>query len=362
MAGLCVAVGLARATDAVTEIAKDRIVPGQENIGLLSRYWDPKEFNWTAAGKAFDQVLPQNVRIATSSAGIIPFFCNRPCVDLCGLTDRAIAHSPIDPEERGRMGHEHCIEDYNDSLNRGVDIYLNWVDPRPFPRSLVTNVPDGMEMVSVRLPDGRYTEFVILNKNKVDLDALRQDSRLVFRGSQPVADRHSLHVLQQSYERSTIIDTLDLEDSGSQNTHAFQVVEPGHNWHEKVLQHRAPFENVFLQDTGFHVYQIRWNVLNVSPGVPLTMIVRVDRIGRGLYQLDVNGRSVTEPLEFPSGEEAWDELPFEIPAQFLIQGTNDFHLKLAPQHERTSEMYYMWFVQEQKSDHIETPANAAAPG
>src|SRR6185436_18548226 len=115
-------------------------------------------------GKLFDQILPKNVRIATTSAGIIPFFCDRPCLDLHGLTDPQIARTPVDPNNRGRMGHEHWLEDYNLIRARGVDVLLHWADPKEYARALVLPPQDGRETVSVQRPDGRYVEFLILNQ------------------------------------------------------------------------------------------------------------------------------------------------------------------------------------------------------
>lgn len=359
-AGVAAAVGLSLATLWAVPVAKERIVPGQENISLLSRYWDAEQFNWPAAGKVLDEILPENVRIATSSAGIVPFFCDRPCIDLCGLTDPDIARRPVDPDDRGRMGHEKCIEDYHDSRKRGVDIYLHWVDPKPFPISLVTDVPEGMEMVSVQLPDGRYTEFVILDNEKVNVDELRKDPRLVFRDSQAVAEASAFHLFREQYGAYVLVDSIDLEDGASQAAHEMQSTEPGHDWHTKMLRYREPDQHLLLHDTGFHVYDIRWKIRGVNAGRPLVMIVRVDRIGRGLYELEVNGRALPQALEFPASEEAWDERAFEIPAELLIEGTNELRLRKATQHERTTEMYYMWFLQPAAPD--APPLAAEHPG
>src|SRR6185369_10568222 len=109
----------------------------QETIELLSRYAKSEQNNWYAVARVFDEVIPKNATIATSSAGIIPYFCNRTCLDLCGLTDPVIAHQKIDPDHRRRMGHEVCQESYDKAKERGVNIYLLWADSKPYPLALV---------------------------------------------------------------------------------------------------------------------------------------------------------------------------------------------------------------------------------
>ena len=58
---------------------------------------------------------------------------------------------------------------------------------------------------------------------------------------------------------------------------------------------------------------------------------------------------------FPEAEEAWNEISFEIPTHFLLDGANRFRLQLWPGTTRTTEMYYMWFLQ------APGPLPAAAP-
>ena len=181
------ALSLAHTTSVAKPDEGSSIMSGQETIGLLRRYGDPEYFDWRTVGKTFDAILPRDVRIATTSAGIIPFFCNRPCLDLHGLTDPQIAHIPVDPENRGRMGHEHWLEDLDQIRARGVDVLLYWADPRDYPKALVTPPANGRETVSVRLPNGRFVEFLILNPEKFDHAAMEKDSRLVLFGSSPVS-------------------------------------------------------------------------------------------------------------------------------------------------------------------------------
>jgi hypothetical protein len=70
-----------------THGAQQQQVADQETIGILRRYCDVNILNWRAVGKLFDEILPRHVTIATTSAGIIPYYCDRSCLDLHGLTD-----------------------------------------------------------------------------------------------------------------------------------------------------------------------------------------------------------------------------------------------------------------------------------
>ena len=50
-------------------------------------------------------MIESNDSIATSTIGILPYYCNLETIDLLGLTDRFVARRKVD--ERGRLGHEH---------------------------------------------------------------------------------------------------------------------------------------------------------------------------------------------------------------------------------------------------------------
>ena len=82
VAGVLMTALLTWATVAATPAARTRSIDDQETIALLRRYTDSGRFDWRAAAAVFDTVLPRDVRIATTSAGIIPYICDRPCLDL----------------------------------------------------------------------------------------------------------------------------------------------------------------------------------------------------------------------------------------------------------------------------------------
>jgi len=351
-AGLAVLIPFTLATLRGGQTAQTTAGPMQETIALLRRYCDPKDLNWGEAGKLFDQVLPKNVTIATTSAGIIPFYCDRPCLDLHGLNDPQIAHTPVDPNNRGRVGHEHWLSDYNQIRARGVDIYLYWVDyPKPYPTSLITPARPNLETVSARLPDGRYIEFLILNHQHVDMQALRRDKRLVFYGDIKMSSDRLIYALRDRFSGYDLVDLLDPESDPSKKVHGFEeIYAPNgphvHNYHPKVLTYRAPNQGISLYDVGRRIsYQARWKVLNVSAQKDLVMVVRYDHTGDGIYDLEVNGHTVAEPLRLPYGPERWDEAAITIPASLLVEGTNQFLLKRSPASKADSEFYHFWFLQ-----------------
>jgi arabinofuranosyltransferase len=349
-ATLCAAVTLARATDAATPVAKDRIVPGQENIALLSRYCDPRTFDWESVGRTYRQVLPPDIRIATTSAGIIPFLSEHHTLDLNGMTDPEIARRPVDENNRGRMGHEKWVSDFDQIRARGVDVFLYWAQPKPVALSLITPPNEGFEMVSMRLPDGRYTEFAILNHDRIDMAALRQDPRLVFYGSVPLADRQQLYAVKEKFKGYKTVDSVDLEEKDSHAQHDLEElypppVEEGHNWHDKLLLYRAPLTDILVHDNGFIPYGLRWKVRNVSARQNLVMVVRSDLIGGAIFDVKVNGKVLPGKLQIPGAGEAWDEISFVIPARFVVDGTNELAITRAEESKAASELYYLWFLQ-----------------
>ncbi|MBI4519076.1 MAG: hypothetical protein HY699_25075 [Deltaproteobacteria bacterium] len=354
LTGLGVLGVLALVTERAAVIARDVPGPQQETIGLLRRYCDPRVLNWGAVGQLFDEVLPHTARIATTSAGIIPFYCDRPCLDLHGLTDPEIAHSPVDPYNRGRTGHEHWLQDFNRMRQRGVDIYLPWAQPKAVPNALLTPPQDAFETVSARLPNGLYVDFVILNHHTVDRTALRSDRRLVFFGDVPLVDRKELHSLRYLLYDHRVVDTLDLEEVESQLVHAFtEVVDrqrPVHNFHEKILPYRVPLD-LLMVDTGRRIAdQAQWTVTNVTAGEDLLLVVRYDHSGgSGQYRLEVNGQSIDGLLEFPHGPELWDEAVLRVPATVLLTGANTFRLIRLAASPFDAELYFMWFLQPSKA-------------
>lgn len=338
---------LAVATHRAVPLARHERIPGQETIALLSRYARVEQYDWLGAARVFDRVIPRNASIATSSAGMIPFYLGeRHTLDLCGLTDPIIARREIDPNNRGRMGHEVCLEDYGATRQRGIHIYLRWVNPTPYPASLFTETPPGTTMVSVQLDNGSYADFVILNEQGIDVAAMRNDPRLVFPGSRPVVDRHQFYLHRKELSALTVIDRIDLETAADHAAHHLEERFPLgglRDYHTKMLPYREPHTDLVVLDDEFFPQDVEWDVFRVRPATDLLMVIRYDLGGGGTFRVDINGKSLPRPLSFPRGGEYWDELVYTIPAAFVTAGTNRIRLVLAS--DERAELAYVWFLQ-----------------
>jgi hypothetical protein len=353
--GVAIAAGLLVTTNRATPNEPTTVLPGQETVELLRRYADPGRYDWPAAARLFDDILPHDARIATTSAGIIPFFCNRPCLDLHGLTDPDIAHTPIDEERRGRMGHEHWLDDPVAIRQRGVDVLLPWVDPGSYPRALVNPALPGRETVSARLADGRYVDFLILNPDVFDRAELERDPRLVFYGMEKVADKKQFYAARKRFADFNIIDQLDWLNGYSENTHDFRE-EPSPDapqnvgWHTKFLHYPSPLTDIQLEDDGRRVFgSARWKIFNLHASTPLVLLARFARTNEAHYEIHLNGHQVPDLLSTRGGEEAWDEAFIVIPADLVVEGTNQLRMTRVAQGSGDAEFYSMWFLQPQKA-------------
>jgi arabinofuranosyltransferase len=344
----------AGALAAVTLLAAPSVqtisIPDQETIASLRRYTDPGRFDWRAAGQLCATVLPPHARIATTSAGIIPYLCDRPCLDLHGLTDPAIAHTPIDPQQRGRMGHEHWLQDYGQIGARGVDVVVEWANPNVYPRAAVTPPEDGHELLSARLPDGRFIDFTVLNP--AVLPAMRSDPRIVAYDPSTIADRTDLQALRHRFADAAVVDRLDWGNLPSEIAHRFEDHQPPgspyvHSWHTKLLRYRPPL-GVRLEDDGRRVYGwAQWQVFNVSSASDLILVGRHDHTGAASFTVEVNGRPAPDPLVTPERpDEWWGESWVRIPKALLVDGANTIRITRRPESVRDAEWYYMWFLQE----------------
>lgn len=348
VAGAAAAGLLTWATMAATPAAQTRGVPDQETIGLLRRYTDPGRFDWRSAAQAFDAVLPPDIHIATTSAGIIPYFCDRPTLDLHGLTDATLARTPIDPAARGRMGHEHWLQDHAAIRARGVDVILEWVDPNAYPHAIATPPGEGGELVSVRVRDGHYVDFTLINP------ALRPqltDPRLVFYDPQRIADASQLQALRQRFAEWALIDRLDWGNESSETAHAFRELPApapyARAWHTKLLRHLPPLDGVQIEDNGRRVPgSATWSVHDVGADRDLALVARVDHTGPASFALEVNGQQVPELLVAPQrSDEWWGEIMVVIPRQLLVPGTNSVRMTRLPESLYDAEFYHMWFLQ-----------------
>jgi len=347
--GGLVAALLAAVTRLGNPWAQTLSIPDQETIALLRRYTDAGRFDWRAAGALCDSLLPRDARIATTSAGIIPYLCDRHCLDLHGLTDPTIARGPVNGEGRGRMGHEHWLQDYGAVRERGVDVVVEWADPHVYPRAVAAKPHDGQELVSARLPDGRFIDFTVLNPAL--LPALRRDPRVVLYDPDKIADRASFHTVRDAMA-AMIVDQLDWAVEASEVAHDFEEHQLAtspyqHSWHTKLLRYLPPFDNLQLEDDGRRIDGwAQWKVFNVSSASDLWLIARHDHTGAASYAVEVNGRRLAERLEAAGRpDEWWGEATLRIPRRVLVDGTNTIRITRRRTSEKDAEWYYMWFVQ-----------------
>ncbi len=348
-AGAVTAAVLAACTRLGMPEAQTYSFPDQETIASLRRYTDPGHYDWRTAAHLCNEVLPAGVRIATTSAGIIPYFCDRPCLDLHGLTDPAIARMPVDPQKRGRLGHEHWLQDYGQVRLRGVDVVMEWVDPNGYPRAVATPPEGGQELISAQLPDGRFIDFTVLNP--AILPEIH-DPRVVRFDAAKIADRDRLQVLVGTLSEAVVIDTLDWGNGSSEHAHHFEEHEPAdapyqESWHTKLLRYLAPLDNVQVEDNGRRIWgSAQWQISNVSSASDLIMIGRHDYTGAARFAVEVNGRATPDPLITPGRpDEWWGEVSVRIPKALLADGTNTIRIARQPDSERDAEWYYMWFLQ-----------------
>lgn len=349
--GLVVTLLLVVVTRAAPANRMEWYPPGQETIGLLRRYCDPGRYDWRSAGKVFDQVLPRDVTIATTSAGMIPFFCDRPCLDLHGLTDPQIAHEMLTPESRGRVGHEHWLQDHGVMKQRGVDVILDWADPHAYPTSILEPPTERGEKVSVRLPDGRYVDVILLRPEKFAQLREAKDPRVVFYGSVKVADPREIQVVGDKLAGQRVIDRVDLQEPESEKAHEFlEVLDGVHggSWHKKFLTYMDPNASIQLEDQGRRLpYGASWTIDNVRADRPLVFVARFDHTLGGEYDVEVNGKPIAARLLAPGGGvgERWDEAVVEVPADVLVNGRNRFRLTKRSEPAGDAELYYFWFLQ-----------------
>jgi hypothetical protein len=348
--GAVVAALLASTTRLAMPWAQMLSVPDQETIALLRRYTDTGRYDWRTAGALCDEVLPRNARIATTSAGIIPYLCDRHTLDLHGLTDPIIARSPVNEVERGRMGHEHWLQDYGLIRARGVDVVVEWADPHIYPHAATTAPRDGIQLVSARLPDGRFIDFTVLRPKL--MPALRKDTRVVTYDRTKIADRDQFYSGRQIADGASVIDRLDWASEASETAHGFEEHQyPDspyqHSWHTKLLRYLAPLDGVQLEDDGRRIDGwAEWKVSNVSSASDLIVIARHDYTGSARYVVEVNGHRGSMPLVASSRAGPWwGETWVRIPKRLLVDGTNTISITRDPKSERDAEWYYMWFVQ-----------------
>jgi hypothetical protein len=350
---LCAVFGLAhldRVAEAGRLPALHTVVLGQETIPSLAKYAQP-EYAWGEIGRTCKKTFPAGTRIATTAAGLIPYFAELPTLDLHGLTDREIARQPIPPEKERRMGHDHELGDRNVMRERGVDVYLRWPMLWDFPPALAMDENEGEINASIRLPSGKYFDVVFLNPESELVREVHNHDWVVFKDLSQVLPKEDMVIHAPLLSDEHIVDFIDVEVPESEAAHGFEeIFDPqapyGHNYHDKVLAYLGFGEPRVLRDEGRKIFhQAEWVVAGVSANEDLEMVVRHDHTVSSQYRVEVNGRPSPSDLVFPRLPEQWGETRLIIPRELLRDGENRFVITRDRTVIGEAEFFYMWFLQ-----------------
>lgn len=369
-------------TVAGEKLAQNRVIPGQETIASLKKYVD-FNYAWQEVGLACNAVLPAEAKIATTAAGMIPFFARRTTLDLHGLTNREIAHQPLGPDEKPkRLGHERKLEDLSLMRSLGVDVVV----PAGYPLNKVPHTwsltgNSDVQAVAVSLPGDRFFEIIILDPDSTVSHHLNQCDRVISADDINLVMKDRLVAHRDLLESHRLVDRLDLQFESSEAEHRFYEVpdpETGaeSQHHNKALAYLVPktpltkrnqgeraefhpviWENkrasagteatVFLGDEGRALTdEAHWWISGVSSDRDLTMIVRHDRCAFSQYRVFVNGQRLPNALSLLRSRESWGEVSVVIPREFLLDGANDIGLIRDRGRREVAGLYYLWFLQQ----------------
>jgi arabinofuranosyltransferase len=354
----CALVGLFflnQVAEAGREPAQREVIRGQETILSLEKYARP-EYAWKEIGRTCRRLFPEDVKIATTAAGMIPFFARLPTLDLHGLTDREIAREPIEPDAPRRMGHDHELVNRDVMRERGVEVLLPWPRLWSFPRALALPDRPGQATASIRMTPFRFFEVIFLNPDREFVHALRGHDDVIFRDLSQVYPKEEMVENAPLREALLLVDRLDLESRNSETTHEFEeIFDPNapyeHNYHDKVLAYLSLGEPTILRDDGRKIYhQAVWKVTGVSSQADLTMVVRHDHTVRSRYSVEVNSRRIPDSLDFPRLPESWGEISLIIPREFLRDGENHFRISRDLGIVGEAELFHMWFLQRRSEE------------
>jgi arabinofuranosyltransferase len=341
--GLSAAAGSAR--------ARHEMVPGQEHIPSLAKYAGP-EYAWDEVGRACDAVLPDDLRIATTAAGMLPYFARNPTLDLHGLTSREIARTPLKPDEaRGRLGHERVLKDREVMRKLGVGAFVHTERLSTVPLALASNDRQDEVTVSLRIDERRFFDVDLFDPEPSLLEALRRRDDVVFSDPSRLLPKEQMVTHQELLQSHRLVDRLDVNDPSSEQAHEFAELRVAERMltrvtHEKLLGYDLPGGPLPLRDEGRRIFgQARWVVEGVAFSRDLVMVIRHDRTSCSRYWVRVNGRRAPQLLAFECGPEAWAELRFDIPREMLAEGRNT--IALDPEHpgHAQAEIYHVWLLQ-----------------
>jgi arabinofuranosyltransferase len=350
----CAVIGLSllyRVAEAGNRPKRPDVILGQETIASLQKY-ALAGYAWKDIGRTCKLTFPADTMIATTAAGMIPFFAELPTLDLHGLADRKIAHEPIAPSEPRRMGHEHFLDDRNVMRERGVEVLIPWPDLFAFPRALALPKSPGEVTASIRVDHGRFFDVIFLNPDRDFVRELRHREGVVFRDLSRVVPSEKMVDFAHLETTHRMVDRLDLESESSENAHEFvEVFDPdspyGHNYHDKVQAYLSEDGFEVLRDTGRRIFhQATWKATGISADRDLIVVVRHDHLATSRYRVEVNGEELPTELEFPRLPERWGEIQLSVPREFLRDGENTFRITRDRLIEGEAEFFHLWFLQE----------------
>lgn len=99
---------------AVALVAAARIPDQSDSGGVALAPNDTVRFTrrYRAAGRLINALTAPDASVAVEAAGALPYYAERPTIDMLGLNDAYIAHTPAQPSGAGVAGHEKIAPAY----------------------------------------------------------------------------------------------------------------------------------------------------------------------------------------------------------------------------------------------------------
>ncbi len=336
--------------------AKRIMATGQEHIPSLAKYAGP-DYAWDEVGRACDAVLPDDIRIATTAAGMLPYFARRSTLDLHGLTSRHIARSPLGPDDvRGRLGHERVLDDREVMLKLGVGARIRTEPLSLVPRALGSVDSPEETTVSVRIDHRRFFDIQLFSPSPAVLEQLRRHESVIFSDPSRLIPKEQMVIYRGLLESHRLVDRLDLQLPSSESEHGLFEDEGlrgslRRDFHDKVLGYDLPDGPQALRDEGRRIFvAASWIVSGISADHDLLMVVRHDRTASSRYRVSANGRHTPQPLTLDGGREAWAEELHIIPRELLVDDRNSVSIARHSTHYAEAEIYHLWFLQKRGAD------------
>lgn len=104
--------------------------------------------NWESRARALNKIIPEDAVVAATAIGAAGWFMDRPLIDMMGLTDETIAHTPL-PTGKNYAGHEKYNTDY--VLSRRPAVVMLCMMELPKPLEHCPEVVEGFAMMPARI-------------------------------------------------------------------------------------------------------------------------------------------------------------------------------------------------------------------